>query len=555
MDDLLVNDGVNEEILIDFDPDSFKEDWQKNSAWSVGFTIPKTVRNAFTYDMIQADKVIIYNGQQFIIKSLNPNAAGPVTYKEVTAPHIYFTCQDHRRYEQQSKVWAIDEAMHWAFDGNVLGFTFEIIGSFPTVQIDNFGDNDALSMLSDILNKFGAILEADNRHLILYSAAEWGSVTEKVIRYQYNTDGVQCTVDTSNLKTVIKGYGKQNDDGSYVFDPVTYTSPNITKYGERHAAPIRDDRFLYADSMTDYLKTQLQDEPVVSLSAPLKVKEEINRGEHRLLIYEPLNLDTDVQIVAYTKYPKSNKPPEVTFSNSTKNIVDVMSSFASVGATIGKVIDDTGQVRTDALSPTIAEAVQKINSVVTGDDLLDLAKSTGKIQENQARIGPGTTFADGYDPSQITPNVPLASETQDGMESKAHFKAINSLPVDSSSGSVKDAWYDGTNQGRGLMPAQFAQDHVRLLDRITFGSDASNNPYMDIKVFLNNQFLAYAQGAQSLEQLIDALTSWVGSLLEDDGSGGERFNPVVDMNATGYALNSLLGVLHDLDSRITGLGG
>ncbi|MCO7175563.1 phage tail protein [Sporolactobacillus kofuensis] len=535
MDDLLINDGVNEEILIDFDPDSFKEDWQKNSAWSIGFTVPRTVRNAITYDMIQGDKIIIYEGQQFIIKSLNPNATGPVTYKEVTAPHIYFTCQDHRQYDQQSKIWSIDEAMHWAFDNNVLGFDFEIIGSFPTVQIDNFGDNDALSMLSDILNKFGAILEADNKHLILYSAAEWGSISEKVIRYQHNTDGVQCTVDTSNLKTVIRGYGKQNDDGSYVFDPVTYTSPNITKYGERHAAPIRDDRFLYADSMLTYLQTQLQDEPVVSLSAPLKTKEDISRGEHRLLIYEPLNLDTDVQIIAYSKYPRSNKPPEVTFSNSTKNMVDVMSSFANVGTTVGKVIDDNGQVRTEALGTTVADAVQKINSVVTSDDLLDLTKSTGKIQESQARIGPGTTFAAGYDPIQQD-GIPLATDAIDGLLSKEYHQIVASLPE------------------VGIVGPGGQVTYKVLVSDVVFGGLMSPEDVKKVHSLLANEDGSVAEATETDDGLLgfidkqnlNKLSLWFS------GSG---FNPKVEDPKNSGTYVNLSDVLSNFETRIATLEG
>ncbi|MDD9148164.1 phage tail protein [Sporolactobacillus sp. CQH2019] len=429
MDDLLVNDGTNEEILIDYDPASLTEEWQKNSAWSLSLTALKTARNSITYAMLKNESKIIYQGQQFVINHTDPKGTGPLSTIDISAPHIYFTCQDHRQYDKQSKIWSIDEAMDWAFGGNVHGFTWETVGSFPTVQIDNFGDANALSMLSDILSKFGGVLEADNKHLIIYSEAEWGMMTDKQIRYQYNTDEVQMSIDTSAIKTVIRGYGKQNEDGSYVFPPVTYESPNIGIYGERHADPIRDDRFTNEDSMRAYLPSQLNDEPDVSITAPLKVKEDVQRGEHRLLIYEPMDLDIDVQIIAYKKYPAVNKPPEVTSSNTVKDAVNVMSGFSAAASTVNKVIDSSGSIKDTALSPTVSESVIKINDLTTPDGKLDLTKSEGKLQEDQSQIGPGTTFAAGYDPSQINiPYYDLATGSSDGLLSSDDKNKLDDIP-------------------------------------------------------------------------------------------------------------------------------
>lgn len=433
MDDLLISDSINEEILVDFDPDSFTEAWQQNQAWAVTFTAIKTQRNAFAFELLQNENTVTYKGQQFVIKDCEPQATGAVLTKQVTANHVMFTCQDWRQDNQDTKTWSIEDALHWAFDGNALGFTFEVIGSFPTVQMENFGDANALDLLNKVLGSFGGVVDADNRHIIVYSAAEWGSQTNKQIRYQYNTDSVQCTIDTTGLKTIIKGFGAQNEDGSYVFAPVTYTSPNINKYGPRYADPVRDERFTNVESMQAYLPTQLQDNPIVSLTTPLKRVEDVQKGEHWLLIYEPMQLDLDSQIVAYNKYPYSpGKPPDVTWSNATKDMVNIMSNLSSAASTVSKAISTDGTIKDSALGTTVSDALQKINGVITTDGDLDLSKSAGRLPDEQVSVGPQTAFAEGYDPSKISvPSYSLVTQSADGLMFHIDKKKLDGIEVNS----------------------------------------------------------------------------------------------------------------------------
>ncbi|PAD94370.1 phage tail protein, partial [Terribacillus saccharophilus] len=52
------------------------------------------------------------------------------------------------------------------------------------------------------------------------------------------------------------------------------------------------------------------------------------KGDYWLVIYEPLGLDIDVQIVAYKKYPFINKPPDITLSNSKEDIINIQVQLA-----------------------------------------------------------------------------------------------------------------------------------------------------------------------------------------------------------------------------------
>ncbi|MDF2571616.1 MAG: hypothetical protein K0R55_3220, partial [Sporomusa sp.] len=489
---------------------------------------------------------VIYRGQQFVIKDCEPQATGAVLTKQVTANHVMFTCQDWRQDNQDTKTWSIGDALHWAFDGNDLGFTFETIGSFPTVQMENFGDANALDLLNKVLSSFGGVVDAGNKHIIVYSAAEWGSETNKQIRYQYNTDNVQCTIDTTGLKTIIKGYGAQNEDGSYVFDPVTYTSPNADKYGPRRADPVRDERFTNVEAMQAYLPTQLQDNPIVSLTTPLKRVEDVQKGEHWLLIYEPMQLDLDSQIVAYSKYPYSpGKPPDVTWSNATKDMVSIMSNLSSATSTVNKVINSDGTIKDSALGTTVSDTLQKINGVVTADGDLDLSKAVGRLDDSQVSVGPQTSFADGYDPVRRLTDLSRTGlqtlrtwlwgqgsgggpndNTEQSDSNGIYFNPRVNSPYYDSSGSLKyDKVETITNAILSIRQALFALQHI--------GNATSGTPgYMS---------------AQD-KKLIDVLADWVSS----DSVLPQVFDPLI-VDPHGGSKTNLSDVLEALEQRLADL--
>jgi len=441
--DLIVNNSIDEEILVDFNADDLAEEWQKNSTWSVNFSVTKTKRNAYAFDMLQQEAMICLDGQWFVIKQLEPTASGKVLSKSITANHVYFTCQDHRQYNQKSQTWSIEDALHWTFDGNKLCFTWEVVGHFEKVQMDNFGDANALSMVETIISSFNAVLDADNKHLIFYAPDSWGQITNNQFRYLYNTDTVNCQIDTTELKTVIRGYGKQNDDGTYVFPYVTYKSPYVAQWGERHADPIRDDRFTKAESMLAYLKTQLQDTPAVTLSITVKRKEEINKGDHWLLIYEPMNFDTDVEVIGYKKYPFSAyKPPEVTFSNDAKDMTGILSSFNRVGKIVNAAIDKRGNVKTSAIT---------------------------KLPDNKVSVGPGTSFSPGYDPTQLDiPNYSLVTPTSDGLMAAADKQKLDLIVVDTSGNVIVNIPLASATEN-GLM----SKEDFAKLGRILFSGSGT----------------------------------------------------------------------------------
>lgn len=223
------------------------------------------------------------------------------------------------------------------------GFTWEIIDpnkKFLTVQQENFGDGNYLKLINELLSDYNAVVIPDNKHLMFYPISEYGQKVEEQIRYKYNTDEVTFDIDTYSLKTQIKGYGKLKEgintenpkDSDYVFTPITYTSPESKKWGIRIQDPINDERYTVSGNMLDRLKNELQDYPSISGSVTLKWGINPQKGDYVPFIYEPLNINTYIQVVGIKTYPAiPNKPPEVTLSNTKKTMTALLANMVKKG--------------------------------------------------------------------------------------------------------------------------------------------------------------------------------------------------------------------------------
>ena len=197
-----------------------------------------------------------------------------------------------------------------------------------------------MKLINEILSDYNAVVIPNNKHLTFYPASEYGQRTEEQIRYKYNTDEVSFDIDTYSLKTQIKGYGKLKDgantedpkDSDYRFTPITYTSPESQKWGIRIQDPVKDERYTVSGNMLERLKTDLQDYPSISGSVTLKWKISPNKGDHVPFIYEPLNINTYIQVVGIKTYPAiPNKPPEITLSNTKKTMTSILAEMAKKG--------------------------------------------------------------------------------------------------------------------------------------------------------------------------------------------------------------------------------
>src|SRR5699024_12191038 len=83
------------EILIEYDIGSFKIERARNSDKSISFTAFKTNYNADIFDLIQNESIILWRGQEYIIKVTDPKSDNILITNEVTAYHIMYEFQNH----------------------------------------------------------------------------------------------------------------------------------------------------------------------------------------------------------------------------------------------------------------------------------------------------------------------------------------------------------------------------------------------------------------------------------------------------------------------------
>ena len=337
MKDIFIQDyeKTKKEILTDYDKSTFTENWQENETWEISFTIVKTKFNELAFDLVDYENSVFFNGQEFIVKQMGVSAEGAAITKTVTATHIYYTMQDGYQYNTVKGARSISQLLTHVFSAGSRGFTWEVIDpnkKFLTVEQENFGNGNYLKLVEEILKDYDAIVIPDNKNLTFFPRSEYGKKTEEQIRYKYNTDSVKFDIDTFNLKTQIKGFGKKKEDDTYYFTPITYTSKQSEKWGIRVQSPVSDDRYTVSGNMLERLKQDLQDYPTITGTVTMKWRVEPNKGDYVAFVYEPLGVNTYIQVVGIKTYPAlENKPPEITLSNTKKTMTAILANLTKKG--------------------------------------------------------------------------------------------------------------------------------------------------------------------------------------------------------------------------------
>ncbi|EGP5732470.1 hypothetical protein DQ195_03785 [Enterococcus faecium] len=326
---------TKKEILTEYDKSTFTENWQENETWEISFTIVKTKFNELAFDLVDYENSVFFNGQEFIVKQMGVSAEGAAITKTVTAMHIYYTMQDGFQYDTITGTRSINQLLAHVFKPDNRGFTWNVVDpnkKFLPVEQENFGNGNYLKLVEEILKDYDAIVIPDNKNLTFFPRSEYGKKTEEQIRYKYNTDSVKFDIDTLNLKTQIKGFGKKKEDDTYYFTPITYTSKQSEKWGIRVQSPVSDDRYTVSGNMLERLKQDLQDYPTITGTVTMKWRVEPNKGDYVAFVYEPLGVNTYIQVVGIKTYPAiPNKPPEITLSNTKKTMTAILANLTKKG--------------------------------------------------------------------------------------------------------------------------------------------------------------------------------------------------------------------------------
>jgi phage minor structural protein len=297
----------NSEALTDYKNVEIYE--EVNGDFTLSFTCFFTENNEHSYPLVQEESIVEWEGHEFRIKKM----AEVRNRKEIVAQHLFFELIDNPIYGITGGSLTLDSAAIFALSGS--GWTFENVDVTDLKLLDNFGEDNSISLSTKICSEFQCERKIEpGRHLKF--KREVGTDEDFQFQYKHNIKTLKRTVDTSNLTTVIKGYGADGLE-------VEYRSPNVAIYGERHAEPIRDERFTIAENLLEELPKAIKDVPEVSIE--LEVAElgfDAQLGDRVWLIYEPLNIEFQTRVMAYKRYPFLKRSPSVVLSNIKSTVAD-----------------------------------------------------------------------------------------------------------------------------------------------------------------------------------------------------------------------------------------
>lgn len=362
---IITNLAGESELLVDYN--GLKRTRKVNGDYSLSFAIFKTEKNQHAYPLVEEESIVEYDGQHYRIKDVTEVLVGITPIKTVQVTHIFFDLVDTYKYDYLKNTQHLQSCLTFALDGT--GYTFEVIDSFSSAIFEKFGEDNALSLVQKALNVFGAEVKINNKHLKFYR--QIGTETEIQIRYGYNVKTLEKYVNTNNLSTRIRGFGKKNEDGSYVVT-AEYTSPMAAIYGIRDAKPVYDERYTIYEELLTRIQSELIDEPQFSFKVDaLELKkmgvltEQSNEGDRVFVIYEPLGVDLIARVLEITDYPESSKPAEYTFGNFHNSLTIEMAGFQKTKDNVDAILNGEQKLPYNALDDAVLRATEALQSAAT----------------------------------------------------------------------------------------------------------------------------------------------------------------------------------------------
>lgn len=343
-----------------------------NAERYLNFKVTENELNAHAFGMVEEETVIEYDGRMYRIKDLQENTRGIKRIKTVEAEAKWIgDFIDAMQYGIITGSMSIHEAMVHALGPTI--YTYNVIDSFYNQPIENFGNDNSLSLLNKIIETFNCEIEVDEISLIVTIRKKALRSLDAQFRYKHNLKAIQKKVNTKNLCTYIKGYGKKNQDGTYVVT-AEWTSPNAAAFpadtadGLRHAPEFHDERFTDYDSLLNELKERLPDEPEITFTIDLiqlkdgGLEKGVKEGDEVFVIHEPLGIDIIVRVMEIEDYPETKKAPKFTLGNFRNNVADTISDTTKK---LKDVLRPDGTVNSDMLDAAFQLAINALKSAQT----------------------------------------------------------------------------------------------------------------------------------------------------------------------------------------------
>lgn len=319
-------------------------------------TITKSISGDFiltftTYDLpdnvafhnIVEDSVIFANGYEFIVKQLQATK----NKKTVVAPSIFYANADIFIEGIYSSTRTFNEFATHALKGTGWAFTTDF-GTEKRI-IPNFGEENTVKLVEQLCAAYECEYEILHDKQIKF-AKKLSADKGHIYRYGVNVKHLSSNVDSSNIKTRIKGFGANGL-------AVEYISPQEDKLGKRVAEPIRDDRYLHADSLRERLRMELQDYPLINFETDVIDLTSRELGETVTLVYEPMHLLVKVRVLEQTFIAQRGKWRALSVALGNRKIKSNVDALIDAQKTIADNKDQSDE-RFDDTDEKIEEVVK-----------------------------------------------------------------------------------------------------------------------------------------------------------------------------------------------------
>ncbi|WP_436629615.1 phage tail protein [Latilactobacillus sakei] len=456
---ILVQDTADQysETLVDFDRSSVKRTWKKNQSYQLELTAAND--DSLAYSILRNENSLLMGGQEYVIKQVKPDLKGYSNQVAITANHIYYESRRIWQYQKRAGTitYSIQDILHYFFDNNPYGFTWEVIGDFSKVQIENLGNTSALDALNTCVDKFNCVIYPDNKHIRIYSRDAWQKKVDKSYLYGHNTTTFSCSWDTTSIQNVTKCHGKQKDgqEGQYYFPPfIAKNDTSIKRWGERPGAEISDERFTDKNAMNAYAMSTMQADPVTTMALAYDGDDQVLPGEVWYLRVESEQFDTDVEVTGITDYPFApDHKPEVELDNSVRTLLDediaqerLIKEAVKHNQTATKEIKQVSQTASKAFNSRLTgmpvvttkrmrrDATLPAFTLMVPDDNAEMGLAKGQTFHVTTRtdlVEGLETFIDGKIPEM--PEIPEykpATPTDDGLMSAVDKVKLDKLKIE-----------------------------------------------------------------------------------------------------------------------------
>ncbi|WP_353726554.1 phage tail protein [Lactiplantibacillus plantarum] len=260
-------------------------------------------------------------GKKFRILQSQPESLGDKLLYTVTCASIAYDLHDMYVETKLQNTQSLTACLKLITSGT--GFKYHVTGSFANYNFgEGFGGDFADTLLSNLASDFAFKYYFDNYDIYIKSTI--GSSGAFLFVENANAAKFTRQEDYSTITTYIKGYGKQNDNGSHA-TTADYTSPLASNWGKIWASPYSSDSITNQATLLAKLKSEIHDYPDVQYTMSYTdfinnvqgFKNDATPGNYGWL-RNRFGIDVSVMVQSRTWYPQEQdrgQSGSITFGN------------------------------------------------------------------------------------------------------------------------------------------------------------------------------------------------------------------------------------------------